>query len=182
MFLPSPPYQVDHRVLSAKEYLCVQLRPVHLPPSGRPSMRTERMVTSIIFCFVLSCHAICDVPPTPLLDMCLPLCHLYLVGCAGDSLEKVYFHIPNICMYLTADMKTRILYEIDRSCPLAKVRPGPRAGSSEPLGSCWRRLAKSFQAITVGWGDHQGECRWIEATFSDRKESHHCILHASMHA
>ena len=39
----------------------------------------------------------------------------------GDRLEKVYFHIPNVCMYLTEDLKTEILYVIDRSSPIAKV-------------------------------------------------------------
>ena len=39
----------------------------------------------------------------------------------GGYLEKVYFHIPNVCMYLTKDLKNEILYSIDRSSPIAKV-------------------------------------------------------------
>ena len=41
----------------------------------------------------------------------------------GGNLEKVYFYIPNVCMYLTKDLKNEILYSIDRSSPNAKVCP-----------------------------------------------------------
>ena len=43
----------------------------------------------------------------------------------GDKLEKVYFHVPNIRMYLTRDLKHDILYGIDRSSPIAKVTSSP---------------------------------------------------------
>ena len=39
----------------------------------------------------------------------------------GDHLEKVYFPIPQNCDYLTDDLKTEILYHIDRSSASAKV-------------------------------------------------------------
>ena len=39
----------------------------------------------------------------------------------GQNLERVYFHIPNECLYLTTELKTDIMYKIDRSSPIAKV-------------------------------------------------------------
>ena len=39
----------------------------------------------------------------------------------GDRLETVYFHIPNLEMYLTEDLKTQFLYSIDRSSPTVKL-------------------------------------------------------------
>ena len=52
--------------------------------------------------------------------------------CAGDNLEKVYFHIPNVCMYINDDLKAQILQEIDRSSPIAKVWPACSGGSLVP--------------------------------------------------
>ena len=70
----------------------------------------------------------------------------------GDALEKVYFRIPKNCHYLTDDLKTQILYDIDRSSPIAKVT--------------------SFQAkaIEVGFeiDYHRHVTEWLDRTFLPR--------------
>ena len=40
----------------------------------------------------------------------------------GDTLERIYFHIPSICRNLTEEQKQHILYGLDRSSLIAKVR------------------------------------------------------------
>ena len=52
---------------------------------------------------------------------------------SGDTIEKVYFHIPVTCWYVTQEIKDAIFRDIDHSSPIAKVLPSATASAPYPF-------------------------------------------------
>ena len=136
---PPLPCAVTATVIEVEGALFPQLIPLslyafcamqHAIDSGSKIPDDEQALLELAFNLFILMFQLRTFSDDPALVTALEACQGYayfrsLLGVVeiarGDKLEKVYFHIPNICMYLTRDLKEDILYLIDRSSPIAKV-------------------------------------------------------------